>query len=99
MNPIGLAKLYPHWHYYIIYCIWIFIELCVVIRYYVETKGVTLEEVAKIFDGDEAQVGHVDIDVIAEKLETGHFNDVLGQNTADKRIQADHVEEVNADKI
>lgn len=29
---------------------------------YVETKGPTLEEIAKIFDGDAAEVGIVDID-------------------------------------
>lgn len=29
---------------------------------YVETKGPTLEEIAKIFDRDEAEVGLVDID-------------------------------------
>jgi len=28
----------------------------------VETRGPTLEELAKIFDGDEAEVAHVDID-------------------------------------
>jgi hypothetical protein len=28
----------------------------------VETRGPTLEELAKIFDGDDAAVGHVDID-------------------------------------
>jgi cytochrome c551/c552 len=33
--------------------------------FYVETKGPTLEEIARIFDGDEAEVGQVDI---AEKV-------------------------------
>ena len=27
--------------------------------FYVETKGPTLEEIARIFDGDEADVAHV----------------------------------------
>ena len=31
----------------------------------VETKGPTLEEIARIFDGDEAEVGQVDL---AEKV-------------------------------
>jgi hypothetical protein len=33
--------------------------------FYVETKGQTLEEIARIFDGDEAEVAQVDI---AEKV-------------------------------
>jgi cytochrome c551/c552 len=33
--------------------------------FYVETKGPTLEEIARIFDGDEAEVAQVDI---AEKV-------------------------------
>ena len=34
---------------------------------FVETRGPTLEEIAKIFDGDNAQVGHVDMEVLEEK--------------------------------
>lgn len=40
---------------------WIFLELCFVYFMYIETKGPTLEELAKIIDGDEAEVAHVDI--------------------------------------
>lgn len=39
---------------------WIAFELVFVCVFYVETKGPTLEEIAKIFDGDEAEVGHID---------------------------------------
>ena len=35
--------------------------------FFVETRGPTLEEVAKIFDGDEAEVAHVDIHIIEDK--------------------------------
>lgn len=41
--------------------IWIFIELLFVYFFYVETRGPTLEELAKIFDGDSATVAHVDL--------------------------------------
>jgi len=30
--------------------------------FYVETRGPTLEEIARIFDGDEAEVADIDID-------------------------------------
>jgi sugar porter (SP) family MFS transporter len=42
------------------YQVWILFELLFVVFFYVETKGPTLEEVAKIFDGDEAEVAIVD---------------------------------------
>lgn len=40
--------------------VWIAVELAFVYFFYVETKGPTLEEIARIFDGDEADVAHVD---------------------------------------
>lgn len=42
--------------------IWIFVELVFVYFFYVETRGPTLEELAKIFDGEDAEVAHVDME-------------------------------------
>ena len=39
---------------------------------YIETKGPTLEELAKIIDGDEAAVGHVDIHQVEKET---HINE------------------------
>ena len=39
---------------------------------YIETKGPTLEELAKIIDGDEAEVGHVDIRQVEKET---HINE------------------------
>lgn len=36
------------------------VELVFVYFFYVETKGPTLEEIARIFDGDDAAVAHVE---------------------------------------
>jgi len=69
VNPFGFEHLKPTWKFYTIYAVWIFLELIFVTVFYVETKGPTLEEVAKIFDGDEAEVGHVD----AGKLEADNY--------------------------
>ncbi|KAJ8113391.1 hypothetical protein OPT61_g4468 [Boeremia exigua] len=60
VNPYGFEHLKPTWKFYTIYAVWIFIELIFVVFFYVETKGPTLEEIAKIFDGDEAEVAFVD---------------------------------------
>ncbi|KAJ5612981.1 hypothetical protein N7510_006175 [Penicillium lagena] len=60
-NAIAWTRLPHHWNMSLIYTIWIFMELLFVYFFYVETRGPTLEELAKIFDGDDAAVAHVDI--------------------------------------
>src|SRR5271169_6663320 len=65
VNPIALAAI--RWKYYIVYVAWLLVELIVVYLFYPETRGPTLEEMAKIFDGDEAAVGRVDLDIVREK--------------------------------
>ncbi|KAF2126521.1 general substrate transporter [Dothidotthia symphoricarpi CBS 119687] len=64
VNPYGFEYLKPTWKFYTIYAVWIFIELIFVCVFYVETRGPTLEEVAKIFDGEDAEVARVDIDEV-----------------------------------
>ena len=59
-NPIAWANLPNHWNLALIYTLWIAIELAFVYFVYIETKGSTLEEIAKLFDGDNA-VAHVDM--------------------------------------
>ena len=60
------------------YTLWDLCELVFVWFFYVETKGPTLEEVARIFDGDEG-VANIDMhqvqkDIYDEALERdGHF--------------------------
>jgi hypothetical protein len=65
VNPIALKAI--RWKYYIVYDVWLLVELVTVYLFYVETRGPTLEEMAKIFDGDTAAVGNVDLDIIREK--------------------------------
>jgi sugar porter (SP) family MFS transporter len=55
------------WQFYLIYTCWIFLELCFVYFMYVETMGPTLEELAKIIDGDDAKVAHVDLDQLEKE--------------------------------
>ena len=64
---------------YLIYTCWIFGELVFVYFMYVETKGPTLEELAKIIDGDAAEVAR-DIDIHQIEKETH----ILNNNVDDK---------------
>ena len=55
VNPIALENI--AWKYYIVYCVWLLIELGVVYFFFIETRYTPLEEIAKHFDGEDAVVG------------------------------------------
>lgn len=67
-NPIAWEELPHQWNLSLIYTIWIFVELIFVYFFYIETRGPTLEELAKIFDGDSAAVAHVDMDQVEKEV-------------------------------
>jgi len=50
-NPIALDKL--GWKYYIVYCVFLAFELVFMYFFVVETKDLTLEETAALFDGED----------------------------------------------
>ncbi|KAK9360727.1 general substrate transporter [Lipomyces starkeyi] len=45
VNPIGLANI--GWKYYLVYCMWLSVEVAIAYCFFVETKGYALEEIAK----------------------------------------------------
>jgi hypothetical protein len=55
VNPVALDAL--DWKYYIVYDVWLFIELLTVYFFYVETRNTPLEEIVKYFDGEAAILG------------------------------------------
>ncbi|KAF4985673.1 hypothetical protein FDECE_16396 [Fusarium decemcellulare] len=59
-NKLAWNNLPNHWNFMLFYTLWDFCELLFVWYFYVETKGPTLEEIARIFDGDDA-VAHIDL--------------------------------------
>lgn len=68
VNPIGLANL--EWRFYFVYIAVLVVECVVIWFYFVETKGPTLEEIAVLFDGEDAPAAHaiaVAEDTAAEK--------------------------------
>ncbi|KAF8897982.1 general substrate transporter [Mucidula mucida] len=52
VNPIALDNI--GWKYYIVYVVWIAFEFAFLYKYVVETKNLSLEETAALFDGEEA---------------------------------------------
>lgn len=78
-NPIAWANIKQHWGFEAFYTIWIFIELTFVYFFYVETRGPTLEELAKVFDGENAEVAHVDMEqVLKEEAHAQHYEEPEG---------------------
>ncbi|KAH3666630.1 hypothetical protein WICMUC_005614 [Wickerhamomyces mucosus] len=58
VNPIAMDAI--EWKYYIVYCCILAIELIVVVLFYPETSGRTLEEVAEVFgDGEQTKVAAI----------------------------------------
>ncbi|PSN59655.1 general substrate transporter [Corynespora cassiicola Philippines] len=54
VNPIGLEAL--EWKFYIVYIVVLVLECLAIYFLYVETRGPTLEEIALLFDGENANV-------------------------------------------
>ncbi|EJC97804.1 hexose transporter [Fomitiporia mediterranea MF3/22] len=72
VNPVALGAL--GWKYYIVYCVWLAFELVYCCFFIVETKGLSLEQTAALFDGDnKSSVGHADQLDVSSEAETGSF--------------------------
>jgi hypothetical protein len=53
VNPIALDAI--AWKYYIVYCVWILVEITTVYLLFPETHNRTLEELSFMFEGKEVQ--------------------------------------------
>ncbi|OQD60725.1 hypothetical protein PENPOL_c021G02655 [Penicillium polonicum] len=51
VNPIGLQAI--GWKLYLVYVVWLCVEVVVIWKFFVETKGPSLEAIAVLFDGDD----------------------------------------------
>ncbi|OAQ74265.1 MFS hexose transporter [Pochonia chlamydosporia 170] len=67
-NKLAWNNLPHHWNFMLFYTLWDFCELLFVFFFYVETKGPTLEEIARIFDGDNAVV-HIDFEQLEKETQ------------------------------
>ncbi|SGZ49615.1 CIC11C00000003332 [Sungouiella intermedia] len=56
VNPIAMEKI--KWKYYIVWCIWLVVQMGIVYFIFPETRGLGLEEVAQVF-GEDVTRGYV----------------------------------------
>jgi sugar porter (SP) family MFS transporter len=70
-NLLAWNNLPNHWNLMLFYTLWDFLELVFVYFFYVETKGPTLEEIARIFDGEDA-VAHIDLEQVEKETAIVH---------------------------
>lgn len=72
-----------HWNLMLFYTLWDLCEFVFVYFVYVETKGPTLEEIAFIFDGDDA-IARVDVDQLGKEVELQLHHKELGTSKASR---------------
>jgi sugar porter (SP) family MFS transporter len=84
-NKLAWDNLPQHWHFMLFYTIWDTCELIFVYFFYVETRGPTLEEIARIFDGDQA-VAHLDIHQVEKEIHGAeHEEDVAERHNRSEK--------------
>ncbi|RDW57480.1 MFS transporter-7 [Coleophoma cylindrospora] len=78
VNPIGLAHL--AWKFYFVYIVILVIEVLCIWFFFVETSGPTLEEIATLFDGNDANVGGNE--TLKHQVEVEHAEYHIGKEAA-----------------
>jgi sugar porter (SP) family MFS transporter len=73
-NALAWNNLPNHWNFMLFYTLWDTLELIFVYFVYVETKGPTLEEIARIFDGEDA-VAHIDLEQVEKETQIAHHEE------------------------
>jgi sugar porter (SP) family MFS transporter len=84
-NPVAWKRLPNHWNLALFYTCWICVELVWVYFVYPETRGPTLEEIGRIFDGDSA-VAHIDMKEVEREIEERDVIDEKMPQVAEKRV-------------
>ena len=85
-NPIALAAI--GWKYYIVWCCVLISNFCIIFFFYPETKSLSLEEVAQMFDGS----------ALKRKVVDEEVTDGKAKQTVEISETSNHVEHVPAAK-
>ena len=80
-NKLAWENLPNHWNFMLFYTLWDAVELVFVYFFYVETKGPTLEEIARIFDGEDA-VTHIDFEQVEKEMDLLHHERTSSEKQA-----------------
>lgn len=83
-NLLAWNNLPRHWHFMLFYTIWDTLELIFVWFFYVETKGNTLEEIARIFDGEDA-VAHIDLNQVEKEVRNAEHDEDISSGMASEK--------------
>lgn len=84
-NKLAWDNLPHHWNFTLFYTLWNTVELVFVWFFYVETKGPTLEEIARIFDGDSA-IAHIDMHQVEKDIHAAeHDEDITAGHMASEK--------------
>ncbi|CAJ2505849.1 Uu.00g132430.m01.CDS01 [Anthostomella pinea] len=75
-NKIAWNRLPMHWYLMLFYTLWDFCELVFVYLFYVETKGLFLEEIARIFDGADA-VANINLHQVEKEIEAAEHEESI----------------------
>lgn len=84
-NPVAWKRLPHHWNLALFYTCWICVELVWVYFVYPETRGPTLEEIGRIFDGDSA-VAHISMREVEKEIEERDVLDDKVPQVVEKRV-------------
>jgi hypothetical protein len=83
---VAWKRLPHHWQLALFYTLWIAVELVFVYFVYPETRGPTLEEISRIFDGPEA-VAQVSMEAVEKEIEDEYRNSVSHEKGAHVRVE------------
>ncbi|KAK1772014.1 hexose transporter [Phialemonium atrogriseum] len=84
-NKLAWDTLPQHWNFMLFYTLWDTVELVFVWFFYVETKGPTLEEISRIFDGDDA-IAHIDMHQVEKDIHAAeHDEDITAAHMASEK--------------
>lgn len=90
INPIAMGAL--HWKYYIFYCCFLGFEVWFLYFFVVETRYVPMEEIAKYFDGETADVSAVtNAQLKADLAEQGTAEQIEDQSSSPEIVYGKEV--------